>query len=79
MLTDENDFVVDLFSGSNTTGQVSECLRRKWLSIDLDLEYVASSVFRFSDNEDTASRYFSAIMNGKDLVINGCAMRIGRP
>lgn len=70
MLTDKNDFVVDLFSGSNTTGQVSECLERKWLSIDLDLEYVASSVFRFSDNEDTANQYFSAIMNGNDLIIN---------
>lgn len=70
MLTDENDFVVDLFSGLNTMRQVSECLGRKWLSIDLNLEYVASSVFRFSDNEDTANRYFSAIMNGNDLIIN---------
>ncbi|WP_152269645.1 DNA-methyltransferase [Agriterribacter humi] len=46
-LTDENDLVVDIFSGSNTTGQACEKLNRRWLSIDLDLKYIAASSFRF--------------------------------
>jgi site-specific DNA-methyltransferase (cytosine-N4-specific) len=46
-LTDPGDLVVDIFAGSNTTGQVAESLGRRWLSIELDREYVAASVFRF--------------------------------
>ena len=46
-LTDENDIVVDIFSGSNTTGQACEKYNRNWISIDLDLEYVAAPAFRF--------------------------------
>lgn len=69
MLTDENDLVVDIFSGSNTTGQASECLGRKWLSIDFNLEYVASSVFRFADNVEMANQYFNEIMDKQDLLI----------
>lgn len=46
-LTDPGDLVVDIFAGSNTTGQVAESLGRRWLSIELDRAYVAASVFRF--------------------------------
>lgn len=69
MLTDENDMIVDIFSGSNTTGHVAETLGRKWLSIDLKLEYVASSVFRFSNNEELSKQYFNEIMNGNDIYL----------
>jgi len=47
MLTDEGDVVLDIFSGSNTTGFVAEALNRKWLSFELDRDYLVSSVFRF--------------------------------
>jgi site-specific DNA-methyltransferase (cytosine-N4-specific) len=47
MLTEPGDLVVDIFGGSNTTGQVSEQLGRKWLSFELSKEYVAASTFRF--------------------------------
>jgi site-specific DNA-methyltransferase (cytosine-N4-specific) len=47
MLTDENDLVVDIFGGSNTTGFAAEKLNRKWLTIEQSIEYVASSVLRF--------------------------------
>lgn len=47
-LTDENDFVFDPFAGSNTTGSVSESLKRRWLSCDAKWEYAASSISRFS-------------------------------
>jgi site-specific DNA-methyltransferase (cytosine-N4-specific) len=67
MLTDENDFVVDIFGGSNTTGSVAEKFNRKWLSIDQSLEYVASSVFRlipeYFSNEEMINIYNRIINN----------------
>lgn len=69
MLTDKNDFVVDIFSGSNTTGKVAEELERKWLSIDLSIDYVASSIFRFAESENQAHQYYTEILSGKDIVI----------
>lgn len=49
MLTDEGQLVIDIFSGSNTTGFVAEQLNRRWLSFELDHSYATSSVFRFLD------------------------------
>jgi site-specific DNA-methyltransferase (cytosine-N4-specific) len=46
-LTDPGDLVVDIFGGSGTTGEAAEGLGRKWTTIDLDAEYVKSSLFRF--------------------------------
>jgi DNA modification methylase len=46
-LTEPGDVVVDIFAGSNTTGQVAEGLERRWLGFELDPDYVAASVFRF--------------------------------
>ncbi len=46
-LTDPGDLVVDIFSGSNTTGYVAEIEGRRWLSFEAELEYIAASVFRF--------------------------------
>jgi DNA modification methylase len=37
--TDEDDIVVDPFSGSGITGRVASELNRKWLCIDLDKDY----------------------------------------
>lgn len=69
MLTEPGDLVVDIFSGSNTTGSVAEELGRNWLSIDVNNEYVANSVFRFAENEDQARRYYADILSGEDIVI----------
>lgn len=46
-LTDPADLVVDIFSGSNTTGAVAEELGRKWLSVEIDPAYAALSAIRF--------------------------------
>lgn len=51
MLTDENDIVLDIFAGSNTTGFTAETLNRKWLSFEINQEYLASSVFRFLEGQ----------------------------
>ncbi len=47
MLTDRGDLVVDPFAGSNVTGAVCEKLKRKWVSIELDADFVRTSAFRF--------------------------------
>jgi DNA modification methylase len=54
--TDPEDLVVDIFAGSNTTGQVAEVEGRRWLSFELSREYAAASVFRFLDKDVSAER-----------------------
>ena len=51
LLTNPGDLVLDIFAGSNTTGAVAEREGRRWLSFELDREYVAASAFRFIDPE----------------------------
>lgn len=64
-LTSEGDLVVDIFGGSNTTGMVAESLNRKWQTIELLKEYVASSVFRFIDSSDDAQETYDRILSGE--------------
>jgi DNA modification methylase len=47
MLTEPGDIVLDIFAGSNTTGQVAETEGRKWLAFELSREYLNASAFRF--------------------------------
>ncbi|MDR0928366.1 MAG: site-specific DNA-methyltransferase [Oscillospiraceae bacterium] len=63
-LTEENDMVIDIFSGSNTTGYAAEKLNRRWQSFDLSLEYVANSVFRFASSKDEAKEKYDEILKG---------------
>ena len=51
MLTDNDDVVLDIFAGSNTTGAAAESLNRKWLSFELDRNYLVSSIFRFLEGQ----------------------------
>lgn len=46
-LTNKNDLVWDPFGGSNTTGEAAESLNRKWISIELDENYIKGSKGRF--------------------------------
>lgn len=50
MLTEENDLVLDIFAGSNTTGIVCEKLNRQWLAFDNCHEYLKASIFRFIEH-----------------------------
>lgn len=67
-LTEEQDLVVDIFAGSNTTGMVAEKLNRKWLSFELSKDYVASSVFRFEQDINNAKENYEKIQ--KEEFIN---------
>lgn len=55
-LTDPNDLIVDIFSGSNTTGAVAEIEHRRWLAFEDRLDYVAASAFRFLPKDTTDNR-----------------------
>jgi len=46
-LTDEDDIVLDPFAGSNTTGFSAEILNRRWISIELNEDYLKGSIYRF--------------------------------
>jgi len=71
-LTEPGDLVVDIFGGSNTTGQVAEMLKRRWLSFELSHEYVAASVFRFvaeGCSDDTLRRIYDQVLHGDKVHI----------
>jgi site-specific DNA-methyltransferase (cytosine-N4-specific) len=46
-LTRPGNVVLDPFGGSNVVGAVAERLKRKWISIEINKEYVVGSSFRF--------------------------------
>lgn len=46
-LTGPGDLVVDIFAGSNTTGEVAEAEGRRWKAFELRADYVAASALRF--------------------------------
>jgi site-specific DNA-methyltransferase (cytosine-N4-specific) len=48
-LTDPGDLVVDIFSGSNTTGYVAENLDRSWIAIDVNRDFANLSSVRFME------------------------------
>ncbi|MGB3756764.1 MAG: site-specific DNA-methyltransferase [Rivularia sp. (in: cyanobacteria)] len=50
-LTDEGDIVLDPFAGSNTTGFVAETLQRRWMSFEINENYLIGSKYRFDDSE----------------------------
>jgi len=69
-LTDPGDLVVDIFSGSNTTGAVAESEGRRWLAFEKRLDYVATSAFRFLEKEVSTERMghlYNRIINGEKV------------
>lgn len=47
--------VLDIFSGSNTTGAAAEAAQRRWIAFEKNQEYLAASAFRFLDSEQSKS------------------------
>jgi len=52
-LTRPRNLVLDPFAGSNMVGYVSEKLKRRWISIEINENYVVSSAFRFKGAGET--------------------------
>lgn len=46
-LTEPGDMVLDIFAGSNTTGEAAEERGRHWMSFELDRDYAKASALRF--------------------------------
>lgn len=65
-LTDPGDLVVDIFAGSNTTGEAAEVLGRRWLALEKDRDYVAGSAFRFMTDwpEERVRQFLTACQAG---------------
>ncbi|MCY7483765.1 DNA-methyltransferase [Paenibacillus alvei] len=66
-LTNPNDIVVDIFGGSNTTGEAAERLGRRWMVCEMEKEYIAASVFRFIDDEKLGENLYTSIINGEEV------------
>jgi site-specific DNA-methyltransferase (cytosine-N4-specific) len=68
-LTDPGDTVLDIFAGSNTTGESAQENGRKWIAFDNEKRYLAASAFRFlnemEDKEIIA--IFNKLMNDKEI------------
>lgn len=47
LLTEPSDLVLDPFAGSNTTGEAAEGLKRRWIAVEPEPEYIAGSRGRF--------------------------------
>lgn len=60
-LTEPKQLVLDPFAGSNVTGQVAEALERRWISVEINADYVTGSQLRFADAVPTISRPDSAV------------------
>ena len=77
-LTDPGDVVVDIFSGSNTTGHAAELLGRRWLSMELNHEYAALSAVRFMDrwSDDDVRQTIARLDAGEVVVIEDSSLPI---
>jgi site-specific DNA-methyltransferase (cytosine-N4-specific) len=77
MLTDPGDLVVDIFAGSNTTGEAAEDLGRRWISVECNPEYTLASAFRFLNDfpADLVNRYVAAVQAGHTPVALGDLVR----
>lgn len=54
LCTEENDIVLDPFCGSNMTGYVAESMKRRWIGLDMEENYLNGSKFRFSKEMETS-------------------------
>lgn len=72
-LTEPGDLIVDIFAGSNTTGEVAEALGRRWLAFEELLDYVAASAFRFAQRSDESGLrdLVTAIQGGENVDLPG--------
>ena len=61
-LTKPGNTVLDPFSGSNVVGAVAERHGRKWISIEIQNEYVIGSAFRFHNSNSRFPKFSAAFL-----------------
>ncbi len=77
-LTEPGDVVLDIFCGSNTTGEAAEELERKWIGIELNREYAITSAFRFMSEWplDQITEYVQKARDGCDEILVTSPQRV---
>lgn len=55
LCTDVDDIVLDPFAGSNMTGRIAESLKRRWIAIEIEEEYIKGSQFRFEQQSSSVT------------------------
>ena len=70
LLTEPGDTVLDIFAGSNTTGEVAEIEGRRWLAFEESPDYVAASTFRFLEKDDDLKGIFDSIRRGDTVALS---------
>lgn len=75
-LTEKGGVVVDIFSGSNTTGEAAELLGRRWLSIEQERDYAVLSSVRFMKNltETEIRDSIASIESGKAIELDSSSI-----
>lgn len=68
-LTEPGDLVVDIFAGSNTTGEVAEREGRRWIAYEERRDYVAASAFRFADDGEDLRDLYDRILSDDSVQI----------
>jgi len=68
-LTEPGDVVLDIFAGSNTTGEVAEREGRRWMAFEELRPYVAASAFRFADEGTDLRLLYDQVMARDGAVI----------
>ncbi len=61
-LTEENDLILDPFAGSNVTGATAEKLKRKWISVEPNEDYIVGSRGRLSMDKEESINANSTIV-----------------
>jgi DNA modification methylase len=69
-LTEPGDTVLDIFAGSNTTGETAEELGRRWIGIECNKEYAIASAFRFMTewSSEQIAEYLLEARNHRDSI-----------
>ena len=71
-LTSQGDVVLDIFAGSNTTGEAAEGNQRRWIAFDIERKYVAGSALRFIDmtSEDEIKAFYMKALDSNTFEID---------
>jgi len=71
-LTSQGDVVLDIFAGSNTTGEAAEGNQRRWIAFDNERKYVAGSALRFIDmtSEDEIKAFYMKALDSNTFEID---------
>ena len=79
-LTDPGDVVLDIFSGSNTTGAAAQGLGRRWLSCEMSSDYAHLSIARFEEAGEASAvqEKIAKMQAGHSVTLRSTAARVGR-